>query len=114
MAVLDKVFGKNWREEKREYRELQARVKALPADYEKTYKAIQSYCYNTGLINNDWQRFTDLLDLFEVSAADGFPVKNIVGGDVAEFCDVFFDKEGGNVGWLDKQRQALNDYFAKR
>lgn len=114
MAILETVFGKNWREEKREYRELQARVKALPADYQTTYKAIEKYCYNTGLINNDWQRFNELLELFELSAMDNLPVKNVVGSDVAEFCDVFFDKKDGNVNWLDKHRKALNDYFAKR
>ncbi|WP_460017798.1 DUF1048 domain-containing protein [Lactovum odontotermitis] len=114
MAMLDTIFGKNWREEKREYRELQARVKALPADYQTTYKAIEKYSYNTGLVGNDWQRFFDLLEFFEVSAMDGLPVKNVVGADVAEFCDVFFDKESGNVNWLDKHRKTLNDYFAKR
>ncbi|MDR2977068.1 MAG: DUF1048 domain-containing protein [Streptococcaceae bacterium] len=114
MAILETVFGKNWREEKKDYRELQARVKALPDDYEKVYKSIQSYCYNVGLINNDWQRFNDLLELFELSVLDGLPVKDVVSGDVAEFCDAFFGRENGNINWLDKHRQALNDYFAKR
>jgi DNA-binding ferritin-like protein (Dps family) len=113
MKILDKIFGENWREEKREYREFEARVKALPKDFEAAYKEIQKYAYNVGLVTNDWQIFVELLEVFELATLDGNSVETIVGHDVAGFADVFFDKENGQKSWLDKHRQALNDYFMK-
>ena len=114
MAILDVILGQGHADQRREWGSLQKRVKALPEGYQVAYKAIQKYSYNTGLVGNDWQRFIELLELFEVATLDGNKVQEIVGSDVAEFCDVFFDKREGHGSWLDKRRQALNEYFANK
>jgi len=33
--------------------------------------------------------FTDLVDLFEASAAEGIQVLDVIGSDVGKFCDEF-------------------------
>lgn len=113
MDFLDKVFGENWRDEKREWKQFQSRVKALPDEFRETYQAIQKYVYSTGLISNDWQPFVELLELFELTVEEGGSVQALVGPNVAEFCDAFFDRGKEHSDWLDKHRAALNDYFAK-
>lgn len=71
-------------EEKRVYRQMMQRVKALPKDYRYVYKKIMSYAYTTG----SYGLFQcGLLDFFEECAADGRTVQEIVGTDTASFCD---------------------------
>lgn len=71
-------------EEKKAWRQLMKRVNALPEDYRFTYKKILNYGYNFGFCCITQ---SDLLELFEESAAAGRPVLDVVGSDVAFFCD---------------------------
>ncbi len=74
---------------KRKYRQMQARVKALPEEYGYVYHKIQNYMWmHSGGSGMDMMSiFTDLLDLFETGAAEGKGVLEITGKDVAAFCD---------------------------
>jgi DNA-binding ferritin-like protein (Dps family) len=107
MNLIEKIIGNL--EEKREWRAMEARAKALPSDYHKAYKAMQKYLWNTGGVI-DWQEtkfvFNHLIDLLEEAAADGKRVKEVTGDDVAAFCD---DLVSDAKSWFDKQRQKLND-----
>ena len=107
MNLIEKIIGNL--EEKREWRAMEARAKALPSDYHKAYKAMQKYLWNTGGVM-DWQEtkfvFNHLIDLLEEAAADGKRVKDVTGDDVAAFCD---DLVSDAKSWFDKQRQKLND-----
>lgn len=38
---------------------------------------------------SDMMIFTDLVDLFEASAAEGIQVLDVIGSDVGKFCDEF-------------------------
>lgn len=82
-------------EEKREYKQMMKRVDALPKDYSFAFKEIQKYMYTVGASNgdstifNDITIFMDLVDLFEVSWADGRQVIDVVGSDVGKFSDEF-------------------------
>jgi len=75
--------------EKRKYRQMQKRAKALPEEYHYVYHKIQNYMWmHSGGSGMDMLPiFTDLLDLFESGAAEGKRVLQITGDDVAEFCD---------------------------
>jgi len=107
MNLIEKIIGNL--EEKREWRAMEARAKALPSDYHKAYKAMQKYLWNTGGVI-DWQEtkfvFNHLIDLLEEAAAEGKRVKEVTGDDVAAFCD---DLVSDAKSWFDKQRQKLND-----
>jgi len=75
--------------EKRKFKQMQKRAKALPAEYTFVFNKIQKYMWmHSGGSGMDMLPiFTDLLDLFETGAAEGKRVLEITGEDVAEFCD---------------------------
>ena len=50
--------------------------------------------------------FDDLADLFERAAADGTPVRAIVGDDPVEFAETFLQAYSGKQ-WIDKERERL-------
>jgi len=107
MSILEKIIG-DFNEKKR-WREMEKRAKALPEDYYNAYKAMQKYLWNTGGVM-DWQEtkfvFNHIIDLLEEAAVDGKRVKEVIGNDVAAFCD---DLGIDAKSWADKQRQKLND-----
>ena len=49
--------------------------------------------------------FTDLVDLFEASAAEGRQVLDVIGSDVGKFCDEFMRASVTNTETL---REKLN------
>ena len=81
---LKKIIG-----DKREWRRMEARAKALPPDYQVVYGEIKGYLFKfsagSGLDTMDVLR--DLLGLFEEGAANRKGVLEITGQDVAGFCD---------------------------
>ena len=103
--LIDRALGL---EEKRVWREFEARAKALPAGYYEDYKQLQKYLWVSGLTK--WQDFKfifdHLLDLLEECAADGRQVTEVTGPDVAAFLDGLV--EGSAKSWEDKQREKLN------
>ena len=74
---------------KREYRRQMARVEALPEDYQYVFKKIQSHMwmFAAGSGYDMLKIHYDLIELFEAGAAEGKPVLEITGEDVAAFCD---------------------------
>lgn len=84
-SMLELVVGSL--DEKRAYRQLMKRADALPKEYRFAFKKIQNYIYNVGAYDCDMDIFTDLLDLLEESAAGGKAVPDVMGSDVATFCD---------------------------
>ena len=55
--------------------------------------------------------FTDFADLWERAAADGMPVREIVGDDPVGFAEAFTQAYGGTQ-WIDKERARLNKAIA--
>lgn len=75
--------------EKQEYKDMMARVHALPDDYQYVFKKIQDYMWRftagSGYDMVEIQR--GLVDLFEDGVRENRPVLAITGEDVADFAD---------------------------
>ncbi|MDR1089223.1 MAG: DUF1048 domain-containing protein [Coriobacteriales bacterium] len=77
------------RASKREYKQHMARVEALPEDYQYVFKKIQHHMwmFAAGSGYDMMEIHYSLIELFEEGAAEGRPVLQITGEDVAAFCD---------------------------
>ncbi|MGW2015037.1 DUF1048 domain-containing protein [Streptomyces sp. NPDC001927] len=82
MGIQDIVEGK------KQWRAHMARVKALPPDYQIVYKEMQKYFFKVGPVNlPDGPLLPGIVDFFEEGAASGKGVLELIGTDVAAFCD---------------------------
>ncbi|WP_327112410.1 DUF1048 domain-containing protein [Nocardia sp. NBC_01730] len=82
MGIRDIIEGK------KEWRAHMARVKALPSDYQIVYKEIQKYLFKIGPVDLvDGTLLSGMLDFFEEGVASGKGVIELIGNDVAAFCD---------------------------
>ncbi len=96
-------------EQKKQYRQDKARIEALPEPYGTVAKAMQRYfMYYGGVTDGETavKMFGDFADLWEGAAADGTPVRAIVGDDPVEFADTFAQAYTGKR-WIDKERARL-------
>ncbi|WP_026875531.1 DUF1048 domain-containing protein [Jiangella gansuensis] len=82
MGIQDIIEGK------KQWRSHLARVKALPPDYQIVYKEIQRYFFKIGPVGlADGSLLTGIVDFFEEGVAAGKGVLELIGTDVAAFCD---------------------------
>jgi DNA-binding ferritin-like protein (Dps family) len=100
-----KVIG-----DKRRWRQYKARTRQLPASYRTAVEALERYLMHFGPADGDSaaSMFEDLADLFEQAAADGTPVREIVGEDPVEFAEAFVQNypEGQ---WISRERERLTN-----
>ena len=78
---LKKIIG-----DKKAWKEMEARAKALPKDYQVVYGEIKIYIWKRSE-KESVDIFKGLLELFEEGAANGRTALEITGNDVAAFCD---------------------------
>ncbi|MEV1177524.1 DUF1048 domain-containing protein [Nonomuraea sp. NPDC049784] len=78
-------------EEKKRYRQYKARIKQLPENYRIAVEALERYLMHFGPADGAgaMAMYEDLADLFEQSAADGTPIRDIFGEDPVEFVEAF-------------------------
>ncbi|KGR74166.1 DUF1048 domain-containing protein [Ureibacillus sinduriensis] len=111
MNLFEKMIGSL--DDKREWKALESRAKALPSEYSNAYKAIQNYLWTVDS-PTDWKDtnriFGGILDLFEEGAAEGKKVTDLIGENVAAFCDDLVKDE---QTWNDKYRKKLNDTIGR-
>ncbi len=82
MGIQDIIDGK------KQWRAHLARVKALPPDYQIVYKEIQKYYFKVGPVDlADGTLLSGIVDFFEEGVAAGQGVLELIGNDVAAFCD---------------------------
>jgi DNA-binding ferritin-like protein (Dps family) len=75
-------------EGKRQFRAHMARVRALPPDYRIVYKEIQRYLFKVGPVDVfDGLLLSGIVDFFEEGVTAGKGVLELIGNDVAAFCD---------------------------
>ena len=95
---------------KRQWRAYKARVKQLPENYRAAVDAIERYLMHFGLVdvNSASSLFEDIAELFERAAADGTPIRAIVGDDPVEFVEAL-KRNYPDGGYVDRERQRLID-----
>jgi DNA-binding ferritin-like protein (Dps family) len=96
-------------EQKKQYREYKARVANLPGTYRTAAEALERYLMYYGSISQGdilVAMLGDLVDLFEQSAADGTPIREIVGDDPVEFAETFL-RNYATGQWINKERARL-------
>ncbi|MEU8275676.1 DUF1048 domain-containing protein [Microbispora bryophytorum] len=82
MGIQDIIEGK------KQWRAHMARVKALPSDYQIVYKEIQRYFFKVGPVGlADGSLLSGIVDFFEEGVGAGKGVLELIGNDVAAFCD---------------------------
>jgi DNA-binding ferritin-like protein (Dps family) len=95
---------------KRRWRAYKARVRQLPENYRTTVEAIERYLMHFGPVDGDSAAslLEDVADLFERAAADGTPIREIVGEDPVEFVEALIGNyEKG--GYVTRERERLTN-----
>lgn len=103
--------------EKKQWRQYKARIAALPQPHRDAAEAVEHYLMRVGAVfvsdaQGLMQMFDDLAELFEQSAADGTPVRDIVGDDPVAFVEDFITNYPSGR-WLTKERERLNEAIEK-
>ena len=100
-TLISKVIG-----EKGQWREYKARVRQLPASYRTAVDALERYLKYFGTGGGGTAIYGDLIDLFEQSAANGTPIRALVGENPVEFAETFLQNYSEGQ-WINKERERL-------
>jgi len=95
--------------EKRRWRQYKARTRQLPASYRTAVEALERYLMHIGPGGDGAgaaSMFEDLVDLFEQSAANRTPIREIVGEDPVEFLEAFV-RNYPDGQWRIRERERL-------
>lgn len=104
---IEKITGPL--EEKKRYRQYKARTKQLPANYRTAIDAVDRYLMYFGSITKGEtlvSMLEDLADLFEQSATNGIPIRQVIGEDPVEFAETFLQNYSEGR-WINKERKRL-------
>jgi len=105
---------KDLRDQKRAYKECVKRSKALPNDYREVYNIASQYMLNFSTSDSSViNLFPEILDMFELGAAEGRDVLEIVGNDVMAFCDGLLEGVAAQT-WTGKMRAKMNESIHKK
>ena len=100
MGIHDIIEGK------KQWRAHVARVKALPPDYQIVYKEIQKYLFKIGPVDlADGTLLSGIVDFFEEGVAADKGVQQLLGNDIAAFCD---DLVRNSRTYADIYQESLN------
>lgn len=96
-------------EQKKQYRRYKAKIKRLPEEYRAAFEAMERYLmYAGGIAKGDvvMRMYGDLVELFEESAANETPIRDIVGDNPVEFAEDFVANYSDGF-WINKERERL-------
>jgi DNA-binding ferritin-like protein (Dps family) len=108
-TLIEKVVGEFG--DKKRWWAHKERVKQLPANYRDAIEALERYLtYFGGISKGDvlMTMLEDLADLFEQSAANGTPIRAVVGDDPVEFAETFL-RNYADGQWINKERARLTE-----
>lgn len=111
LEIFKKLVG-----EKKEYKQMIARVEELPNDYQFVFKKIQRYMWNFAAGDGyDMMKIHyELIDLFEDGAAEEKQVLEITGEDVAAFCDELLrNAKTYTAKWHESLNNEINKKLGK-
>ena len=100
---ISKVIG-----EKGQWRQYKARARQLPASYRTAVDALERYLTYFGTGGDGTALYGDLVDLFEQSAANWIPIRQIVGEDPVEFIETFV-RNYPKGKWIIQERERLTN-----
>ena len=108
-GLITKVIG-----DKRRWRQYKARVRQLPPNYGTAVDAIERYLMHFGPVDGDSAAslLEDVADLFEQAAADGTPIRDIVGEDPVEFADALI-RNYTKGGYVTREQDRLTSAIAR-
>ena len=91
---------------KGQWRQYKARGRQLPASYRTVLDAFERYLNYLGEGRDGGAIYADLIDLVEQSAANGTPIREIVGADPVAFVEAFIQNypEGH---WRARERERF-------
>lgn len=96
-------------DDKKRWRAYTARRKELPEGYRTATEGLERYLMYAGAVAKGdvlVRMLEDLADLMEGAAADGIPIRGIVGDDPVEFAETFLrNYEDGQ--WVSSERARL-------
>ncbi|MCC3274565.1 DUF1048 domain-containing protein [Arthrobacter sp. zg-Y40] len=98
-------------EDKKRWHRYKERKALLPAPYRTATDGLERYIMYAGAISKGdvlAQMLEDLADLMEQGAADGVPVRGIVGEDPVDFAETFIANYADGQ-WISKERRRLID-----
>ncbi|WP_062349560.1 DUF1048 domain-containing protein [Herbidospora yilanensis] len=101
-------------DDKRRYRQVKARMERLPGGYRIAYDALERYLTFFGRADGPgWlEMYEDLADLFEQSAANTTPIRDVFGDDPVEFVETFV--QNYPVGrWMARERDRFTGAVAR-
>jgi DNA-binding ferritin-like protein (Dps family) len=100
--------------EKRLWWQYRARIKKLPANYRTAAEALERYLMYFGRGDGTgWASMCeDLADLFEQSAANQIPIREIVGEDPVEFVEAFV-RNYPEGQWITRERDRFINAIAR-
>ena len=99
-----------WIKQKKRYRQYKARTEQLPANYHTAIDALEQYLlfFGPGPGDSILSMLEDLADLFEQSAANGTPIRAVVGEDPVEFAEAFL-RNYPEGQWISRERERLTN-----
>jgi DNA-binding ferritin-like protein (Dps family) len=100
---ISKVIG-----EKGQWRQYKARTRQLPESYRTAVDALERYLMYLGGGGDGTAIYADLVDLFEQSAANRTPIREIVGEDPVEFIETFV-RNYPKGQWVIRERERLTN-----
>lgn len=108
--LLNKIIGDL--EAKKEWKETEARAKALPEEYRTVYDEVKKYIWHGGAgVVDPSNLFRRLVELFEAGVKDGKHVLEITGDDVAAFVK---EQLRGEKTLTEDLHEKLNNAIAKK
>jgi DNA-binding ferritin-like protein (Dps family) len=101
--LISKVIG-----DKAQWRDYKSRASQLPTSYRTALEAMERYLNYFGTGGEATTVYIDLVDLFEQSAANGTPIRRVVGDDPVEFIETFVANYPKGE-WILRERRRLTE-----